>query len=150
MFGVYAPMAYKLRFNPQKPRPKSLGFFLGQVPVYYICPPVPWGQAVSMIFLGYKPILLCKDELLIRILKGVENARRNNCLACVMLFVFCCDIHFSAFCRLDNPNALVKNLGLCFFQAQAKILGLFLGPVPVYYICLAQALDQAVSMIFLG
>ena len=43
MFGVYAPMAYKLRFNPQKPRPKSLGFFLGPVPVYYICPPSSLG-----------------------------------------------------------------------------------------------------------
>jgi len=62
-------MIYNLK--PQKPGRKSLVLFLGQVPVYYICPPVPWGQAVSMIFLGAKPILLCKDEYLIRILKGV-------------------------------------------------------------------------------
>jgi hypothetical protein len=37
--------------------------FLFPGPVYYICLPVAWDQA--MIFLGCKPILLCKDEYLI-------------------------------------------------------------------------------------
>ena len=36
-----------LEDNNPKPRSKSLGLFLGLAPVYYICTPVAWGQAVA-------------------------------------------------------------------------------------------------------
>jgi hypothetical protein len=48
--------------NPNPGRKAWVFLFPG--PVYYICTPVAWDQA-SMIFLGCKPILLCKDEYLI-------------------------------------------------------------------------------------